>query len=104
LLKMHVPNQLNQLCRKFNARRSQERVETVRVEKERSEPTVPVDVVVVHQCSHCFTVYDEQYGDSRCGIPAGTPFSQLPPDYVCSTCDAPKQDMHAVEVVPASQH
>lgn len=104
LLKMHVPNQLNRLCRKFNARRSQERVETVRVEKERSEPTVPVDVVVVHQCSHCFTVYDEQYGDSRCGIPAGTPFSQLPPDYVCSTCDAPKQDMHAVEVVPASQH
>src|SRR5205085_10386378 len=29
LLKMHVPNQLNRLCRKFNARRSQERVETV---------------------------------------------------------------------------
>jgi len=99
LLKMHVPNQLNRLCRKFNARRSQERVETVRVEKERTESALPADTTVVHQCIHCFTVYDAHYGDARRGISAGTAFHDLPEDYTCSTCDAPKLEMHEVEVM-----
>ena len=93
LLKMHVPNQLSLLCRRFNTRRAMERVETARVELEKPElPTAPP--AMVHQCPHCYTVYDEQYGDERRGIPAGTPFAQLPDDYQCPTCDAPKSELN----------
>lgn len=95
LFKLHLPNQLNRLCRKFNARRLQESTEPVRLETEKGEPT-PTNESLVYQCPHCFTVYDEQYGDTRQGIPAGTSFSQLPTGFVCSTCDAPKQEFVAV--------
>ncbi len=97
LFRMHVPNQLNRLCRKFNVRRSQERVETVRADVEKSE-SISNASAFVHQCTHCFTVYDDQYGDTRHNIPTGTPFGQLPADYACPTCDAPKQDMKAVSL------
>jgi len=43
----------------------------------------------IYQCSHCLTHYDEQYGDSIHGIPAGTPFDQLPDTYTCPVCEAP---------------
>ncbi|HEX9956905.1 MAG TPA: rubredoxin, partial [Fibrella sp.] len=97
LLKMHVPNQLHRLCQKFNVRRTQEQTETVRIETEKREP-IAGNPAFVHQCPHCFTVYDQQYGDLRRQIPAGTPFESLPLDYECSTCDAPKQDMRPVEL------
>ena len=97
LFKLHVPNQLNRLCRQFNARRLHENVETVRAETEKPEP-VSVGVTMVHQCPHCFTVYDEQYGDSRRKIPVGTAFSDLPSDYTCSTCDASKMEMSEISM------
>ncbi|MCX6213103.1 rubredoxin [Spirosoma sp.] len=100
LFRMHVPNQLNRLCRQFNARWSQDRAETTWVETEKPEPSSGVEDTV-YQCPHCFTVYDEQYGDARQSIPAGTPFYQLPDHYVCATCDAPKQDMTTVQLVTA---
>lgn len=46
----------------------------------------------VHQCKHCFTIYDCDLGDTDNGIPPGTDFSQLPEHYACNTCEAPKQD------------
>ncbi|MBD2703655.1 rubredoxin [Spirosoma sp. BT702] len=92
LFKLHVPNQLHRLCRKFNARRAIETGETIRLEPERIEP-VSANVAVVHQCPHCFTIYDEKYGDERNGMAPGTPFYQLPGDYTCPTCDAPKHEM-----------
>ncbi|MVM39931.1 rubredoxin domain-containing protein [Spirosoma sp. HMF3257] len=98
LFKLHLPNQLNRLCRKFNARRLQEGGETIRLEPEKPELTLTKITANVHQCPHCFTVYDEHYGDARRNIPAGTPFDHLPSDYTCSTCDAPKADMHELPV------
>ncbi len=98
LFKLHLPNQLHRLCRKFNAGRIQEGQEPVRQEVEKAESTL-ADTPFVYQCPHCFTVYDEQYGDERQGVSAGTPFGQLPTDYACSTCDAPKEDMKAVQLV-----
>jgi len=38
------------------------------------------------QCGHCLTLYPEQYGDEEQGIPAGTPFTDIRADYVCSVC------------------
>jgi rubredoxin len=51
----------------------------------------------VHQCRHCLTVYDDAVGEPGNGIPAGTPFDQLPGGYVCSLCDAPAADFVRLE-------
>ncbi|MVM29807.1 rubredoxin [Spirosoma sp. HMF4905] len=97
LFKLHLPNQLNRLCRKFNARRQEEDSETVRIDTEKTE-SAPNKATSIYQCPHCFTVYDEQYGDTRSNIPAGTRFDQLPADYQCSTCDAPKAELRELPV------
>ncbi|QIP14286.1 rubredoxin [Spirosoma aureum] len=95
LFKLHLPNQINRLCRKFSTGRLTQRGEVVRLETEKTEPALS-PISKVYQCPHCFTVYDEQYGDTLNAIPAGTPFSALPSDYACPTCDAPKEEMEEV--------
>jgi rubredoxin len=44
----------------------------------------------VHQCQDCLTVYNCEYGDEEQGIEKGTLFKDLPVDYCCSLCEAPK--------------
>jgi rubredoxin len=97
LFKLHVPNQMARLCRKFNSRRWQDNSEINRSEPEKSDGIL-ADVTLIHQCPHCFTVYDPQYGDERHGIPAGNTFSKLPADYTCSTCDAPKAEFKEIRL------
>ncbi|WP_053978038.1 rubredoxin [Mangrovimonas xylaniphaga] len=46
----------------------------------------------VYQCKHCLTVYNEAYGDVTQDIQPKTTFEELPNEYVCSICDAPKGD------------
>jgi flavin reductase (DIM6/NTAB) family NADH-FMN oxidoreductase RutF/rubredoxin len=41
-------------------------------------------------CSECSYVYDPVEGDESQGIPPGTPFSELPDDWVCPICAAVK--------------
>lgn len=43
-----------------------------------------------YQCRDCLTVYDANFGDLTQGIPAETPFENLPEDYHCPLCEAPK--------------
>jgi len=45
-----------------------------------------VELVAVHQCQSCFTVYDQLYGDIKAGISSGTVFKDLPEDYSCPVC------------------
>jgi rubredoxin len=63
------------------------------------EPTAktPVNVPVIYQCKHCFTVYDERYGDSENDIAPGTPFSQLREAYHCPVCESSKSEFQAVK-------
>ena len=42
------------------------------------------------ECGICWQVYDPAAGDAHWGIPAGTPFSQLPEHWRCPNCDAPR--------------
>ena len=91
LFKLHLPNQLNRLCRKFNTGRLSQQTEATRPETEKHE-SAGVEPVVAYQCPHCLTVYDEAYGDERRGIGVGTPFNKLPADYACQTCNAPKAE------------
>ena len=37
-------------------------------------------------CEPCGYIYDPQLGDPDSGIPAGTPFEELPEDWVCPIC------------------
>ena len=41
-------------------------------------------------CDLCGYVYDPEVGDEENGIPAGTPFENLPDNWVCPLCGAEK--------------
>lgn len=42
------------------------------------------------ECGVCWTVYDPADGDPVWQIAAGTPFSDLPAEWRCPNCDAPR--------------
>ncbi len=42
------------------------------------------------ECKICWYVYDPSEGDVVWQIPAGTPFSALPPHWTCPNCSATK--------------
>ncbi len=50
-----------------------------------------------YQCSICGHVYDPVEGDSEAGIAPGTSFQDLPDDWVCPNCGAPKSDFEPYE-------
>jgi len=57
------------------------------------------DVVkkIIHQCRHCLTVYDDEAGETDNDIAPGTLFDELPDNYCCPLCDAPKNDFEQKE-------
>ncbi len=48
-------------------------------------------------CSVCGYVYDPSVGDPENGIPAGTPFENLPAEWVCPVCGATKDQFEPEE-------
>lgn len=46
----------------------------------------------VYQCRDCMTVYNKVYGDVTQNISKNTSFENLPEDYQCSLCEAPKDN------------
>ncbi len=42
------------------------------------------------ECLVCGYIYDPEVGDPDGGIAPGTPFEQLPEDWVCPQCGASK--------------
>lgn len=51
----------------------------------------------VFQCCHCFTRYDEGYGDLENGVPPGRPFEMVRNDYNCPVCGGGKEGFAAIE-------
>lgn len=49
------------------------------------------------KCTICGYVYDEANGDPDSGVSAGTPFENLPEDWVCPICGASKDQFEKVE-------
>ncbi|MBD2043590.1 rubredoxin [Microcoleus sp. FACHB-672] len=43
-------------------------------------------------CTLCAYEYDPAQGDPDSGIAPGTPFEDIPEDWVCPTCGASKAD------------
>ena len=44
-----------------------------------------------YKCSVCGWIYDPAAGDPKHGIVLGTPFEELPADWHCPRCGAPKE-------------
>jgi rubredoxin len=45
-----------------------------------------------YQCIACGYIYDPEDGDPGTGIEAGTPFKDLPEDWVCPLCGVGKEE------------
>jgi rubredoxin len=50
-----------------------------------------------YECTVCGYIYDPKAGDPDGGIAPGTPFEELPDDWVCPVCGAAKSDFKKLE-------
>lgn len=48
-------------------------------------------------CDVCGYIYDPDDGDSEFNIPPGTPWENLPENWVCAVCGAPKDHFTPLE-------
>lgn len=49
-----------------------------------------------YRCVICDYVYDPSLGDPDGGIAAGTPFEDIPEDWVCPVCGADKSNFEEI--------
>jgi rubredoxin len=49
------------------------------------------------RCTLCGYVYDPEQGDPEGNVEPGTPFEDVPDDWVCPDCGASKEDFEEVE-------
>jgi len=61
------------------------------------EKKVEVIKAPKYQCTVCGWVYDPELGDPDGGIKPGTPFEEIPDDWVCPVCGAAKSDFERME-------
>mgnify|MGYP001106716636 CR=1 FL=1 len=61
-------------------------------EKEEEVPKAPK-----YRCRVCGYIYDPELGDPDGGIKPGTPFEEIPDDWVCPVCGAAKSDFEKEE-------
>lgn len=97
LEKENLPVYLVSLCKSFYEQQSRKEPVALRFSGEVPDPAVAAGVRPVFQCRHCFTVYDEQYGDPPAGEPPGRPFAETSPDYACPVCGSGKTDFRPIE-------
>jgi len=45
-----------------------------------------------YKCEMCGYVYDPEIGDPESGIEPGTPFEDLPDDWICPICGVGKEE------------
>jgi rubredoxin len=48
-------------------------------------------------CESCGFIYDPDEGDPDGGVPPGTPFEEIPSDWVCPVCGARKKDFEPLD-------
>ena len=54
---------------------------------------------IVYQCTDCLTVYNAKYGDITQDILPETTFENLPENYECSLCEAPKSNFEKIVLI-----
>lgn len=95
--KEHLGPYIVSLCKDFYEKGSALNVLQHYVTEQQSLVTA-APVKIVHQCPHCFTVYDETAGDPGQDVAPGTPFTALPDTYACYICDAPVKDFREADM------
>jgi flavin reductase (DIM6/NTAB) family NADH-FMN oxidoreductase RutF/rubredoxin len=60
------------------------------------EKKVEVTKAPKYQCSVCGYVYDPELGNPDSGIKPGTPFEEIPADWVCPICGAAKSQFEKI--------
>ena len=50
-----------------------------------------------YKCKVCGYIYDPSEGDPEFQVAAGTPWDQLPEDWICPVCGAPKEQFTPLE-------
>lgn len=50
-----------------------------------------------YKCTVCGYIYDPELGDPDGGIKPGTPFEEIPDDWVCPVCEASKDKFEKIE-------
>jgi rubredoxin len=50
-----------------------------------------------YRCMVCGYIYDPEKGDPANGVETGTAFADLPEDWVCPECGAPRDQFEVVE-------
>jgi rubredoxin len=48
-------------------------------------------------CESCGFIYDPEEGDPDGGVPVGTPFEEIPDDWVCPVCGARKREFSPLD-------
>ncbi|NMB29548.1 MAG: rubredoxin [Clostridiaceae bacterium] len=48
-------------------------------------------------CDMCGYIYDPEMGDPDGGLEPGTPFEDIPEDWVCPLCGVPKSEFSPYE-------
>ena len=96
--KNHIGTYLISLCKLFYDSEKHKLADGVKQLKESRQvtPHQPAGKKM-HQCSHCFSIYDATAGEPENNIPPGTAFEDLPSTYCCPLCEAPKEDFTEVE-------
>lgn len=92
--KIELPGLLMELSKNYFEQLGTALPQKKETKKEKSESSRQV-----HQCTSCFTVYDEAYGDTKGGIAAGTPFEAVSDTFTCPVCEAPKSDFKEMVMV-----
>jgi rubredoxin len=101
--KFLLAEQLRRAVLSFYRYGNGERALTSEIAEAKRDAEKPVKDEWVYQCKSCLTVYDEVTGDAENGVDAGTLFNALPADYVCATCDAPKDNFVRIrKIITAS--
>jgi len=66
-----------------------------------TEEQLMTDSDTTYICTACGWVYDPQQGDPDGGIPPGTPWEEIPDDWICPVCGAGKEDFEPQQPTPA---
>jgi len=56
-----------------------------------------VSKMAKYRCTVCGYIYDPEVGDPDGGIKPGTPFEEIPDDWVCPVCGAAKSEFERIE-------
>ena len=50
-----------------------------------------------YECEPCGYIYDPELGDHDGGIEPGTPFEEIPDDWICPVCGVGKEEFRPVD-------